>query len=570
MAADLAGLIAVARGRAPADTLLTNARVLNVFTGAIVAANVALYRDRIAGVGDYRTGKKLVDLRGRYLAPGLIDGHVHPESAYLSPGQYARAVVPRGTTAIVTDLHEVTNVSGLPGMRFYLEAARRTPLDVYFMAPSCVPCSPLETSGAVLTYRELRQAMRWQRVLGLGEMMNFPGVVGADPEVLAKLDAAHALGRPVDGHAPGLTGHDLQGYLAAGIESDHECTRLEEAREKVALGMRIMIREGSSEQNLEDLLPVVDDHTWPQCMLVVDDRTCLDILREGDMDHVVRRAIAVGLDPVRAVTLATLTTARYFGLRGHGAIAPGYAADLIVLGDLKAFDVQMVFKGGKLVAQDGKPLFRPPQLDERPVQDTVRIKPFTLDDLVLRSDRDLFPVIEAVPGQIVTRRRDESPRRENGHIVADTERDLLKIVVMERHHRTGNIGRALIRGFGLKRGAMASTVAHDSHNVIVVGTNDADIAAAIREVERMQGGLCVVENGHVLESLPLPLAGLLSEQPVEYAADRLDRMQRLIAERGCTLRSPFATLSFMALPVIPELKLTDKGLVDVTKFELIA
>ncbi|MBI4498495.1 MAG: adenine deaminase [Chloroflexi bacterium] len=569
MVTDLAGRIAVARGQAPADTLLTNARVLNVFTGAIVPANVALYRGHIAGVGDYRSGKQVIDLGGRYLAPGLIDGHVHPESAYLSPGQYARAVVPRGTTALVTDLHEVANVRGLPGMRYYLEAARRTPLDVFFMVPSCVPCSPLETSGAVLTHRELRRAMRWSHVLGLGEMMNFPGVVGADTEVLAKVAAAHALGRPVDGHAPGLTGHDLQGYLAAGPGSDHECTSLGEAQEKLALGMHLMIREGSTEHNLEDLLPAVNDSTWPRCMLVVDDRTCLDILREGDMDHVVRRAIALGLDPVRAVALATLNPARYFGLRGYGAVAPGYVADLIVLGDLTAFDVQMVFKRGKLVAQDGQPRFRPAQRDDAVVRDTVRVKPFSLDALRLESGRDPFPVIEVVPGQIVTRRRDESPRREDGVIVPDVERDLLKIVVVERHHATGNIGRGLIRGFGLRRGAIASTVAHDSHNVMAVGTNDADLAAAVREIERMQGGLCVVENGQVLESLPLPLAGLLSDESVEYAADRLDRMQRLAAERGCTLRSPFATLSFMALPVIPELKLTDRGLVDVLAFDFI-
>ncbi|MCX6023632.1 MAG: adenine deaminase [Chloroflexi bacterium] len=571
MPVDLKRLIPVARGLAPADLVLTNARILNTFTGEITPGAIAITQGRVAGIGpSYVAGKRTIDLGGRYVAPGLIDGHVHPESSYLSPVQYARAVVPRGTTAIVTDLHEVTNVSGLPGLRYYMNASRRTPLDVYFMAPSCVPCSPLETSGAVLNADELRQAMRWSRVLGIGEMMNFPGVLNGDPDVLAKIEAAHAMGKLVDGHAPHLRGADLQGYLSAGISSDHECTDADEAREKMALGMRIMIREGSSEKNLEELLPIVTDKTYPRAMLVVDDRTCLDITRDGDVDAVVRKAIRLGMDPVRAVTLATLNTALYFGLPQRGAVAPGYHADLLVLDDLTNFSVQMVFKAGKLVAQEGKALFRATDLDAAAVLDTIRMLPVREDALALASTLDPFPVIDVVPGQIVTRRADLAPLRENGHIVADTERDLLKIVVAERHHRTGNIGRALIRGFGLKRGAIASTVAHDSHNIMVVGTNDRDIAAAINEIERLRGGLCVVENGQVLESLPLPLAGLLSDEPLEFAAGKLAKLEALARERGCELQSPFATLSFMALPVIPALKLTDRGLVDVTRFEIIA
>jgi adenine deaminase len=564
-------LIDVARGLAPADLVLTNARLLNTFTGQIETGNIAIAGGRIAGVGPaYTSGREVVDLGGRWVAPGLIDGHVHPESSYLSPGQYARAVVPRGTTAIVTDLHEVTNVSGLPGLRYYMEASRRTPLDVYFMAPSAVPCSDLETSGAILNAAELRKALRWRNVIGVGEMMNFPGVINGDPEVLAKIAAAHDYRKAVDGHAPHLHGPDLQGYLSTGIGSDHECTDVDEAREKLALGMRIMVREGSSEKNLEELLPIVTDATWPRTMLVVDDRTCLDITRDGDVDAVVRKAIRLGLEPVRAVTLATLNTAQYFGLRGHGAVAPGYAADLIVLDNLEAFSVQMVYKAGRLAALEGKPLFDALHYEDSSVRQTIRIKPLREDALELAALHDPYPVMEVVPGQILTRRAAESAKTVNGHIVADTDRDLLKIVVAERHHRTGNVGRALIRGFGLMRGAIASTVAHDSHNIMVVGTNDRDIAAAINEIERLQGGLCVVEDGKVLESLALPLAGLLSDEPVEYAAGKLAALEALTRERGCRLPSPFATLSFMALPVIPELKLTDRGLVDVTRFEIIA
>ena len=560
-------LIRVARGQEPADLVLARARVINVFNGAIEAGNVAIAEGRVAGIGDYTQAKQVRDLGGRYLAPGLIDGHVHPESSYLSPSQYARAVLPRGTTTVITDLHEVSNVCGYPGLRYYMEATRRTPLDVFFMAPSCVPCSHLETSGATLGPAEIRKAMRLSRVIGLGEMMNFPGTVGADETILQKIGAAKD-GR-VDGHAPGLSGPDLQAYLAAGPRSDHECTRYEEAKEKLARGMYIMIREGSSEKNLEDLLPLVTDRTYPRCMFVVDDRTCLDILQSGDLDAVVRKAIALGLDPVRAVQLATLNPALYFGLRDRGAIGPGYLADLLVVGDLSGFDVQMVFKSGRLVAQDGQPSFTVREADASAVRNTVRLKPVGLEDLALASGRQPYPVIVAIPGQIVTGRRDEHVRTDNGHILPDAERDILKIVVAERHHATGNLGRALISGFGLKRGAIGSTVAHDSHNVMVVGTNDRDILACIRELERLQGGLVVVEDSHVVESLPLPLAGLLSEESLESAAAKLDRLQQAAAGLGCTLPSPFATLSFMALPVIPELKLTDRGLVDVNTFDFV-
>ncbi|MBM2827147.1 MAG: ade [Dehalococcoidia bacterium] len=566
---DLAGLIAVARGNAPADLIIANARVVNVFNGEIEEGNIAIHQGRIAGIGSYSEGKRTMDVGGRYVAPGLIDGHVHPESSYLSPEQYARAVVPRGTTAVITDLHEVTNVGGLPGLRYYMEAARRTPLDVFFMAPSCVPCSHLETSGAALSAVDLRRAMSWRNVIGLGEMMNFPGVIYADGDVLDKVESAHRMGRIVDGHAPGLLGRDLQGYLAAGISSDHECTRLEEAKEKLSRGMHIMIREGSSEKNLEELLPLVTDKTYPRCLLVVDDRTCLDILRDGDMDAVVRKAIHLGLDPVRAVQLATINPALYFGLKQRGAIAPGYIADLLIVDDLSDFRVDMVFKGGRLVAQEGKPLFDPRPKEPSGLTRSINLKPFDISALAAPAGRDPFPIIEAIAGQIVTGWSNESLPRVNGHLAPSPERDILKIVVAERHKGTGNIGVGFIKGFGLKRGAIASTVAHDSHNIMVVGTNDQDIYTAIHAIERLQGGLVVTENANVVEALALPIAGLLSPRPVEEVAEGLDRLQKEAARLGCALPSPFATLSFMALPVIPKLKLTDLGLVDVERFEVI-
>lgn len=566
---NLAALITVARGLAPADLIIKNARVLNVFNGEIERGDIAIYEGYIAGIGSYSDARRIINANGSYVAPGLIDGHVHPESSYLSPGQYARAVVPRGTTTIVTDLHEVTNVGGLPGMRYYMEAARRTPLDVFFMAPSCVPCSPLETSGAELTAKELKKAMRWNSVIGLGEMMNFPGIIYGDENVLAKVSSAHKMGGKVDGHAPGLSGKELQGYLAAGIYSDHECVHLDEAKEKLARGMYIMIREGSSEKNLAELLPLVTDKTYPRCLLVVDDRTCLDIQRDGDLDAVVRKAIQLGLDEVRAIQLATINPALYFGLKRRGAVAPGYVADLILIEDVKNFEISKVVKGGKLVAEDGKPLFSVKDTYPAHISHTLNVKPFDISALAVPSMLDPFPVIKAIPGQIVTGWSNENLTAQNGSFMPDPSRDILKIVVVERHKGTGNIGVGFIKGFGLKRGAIGSTVAHDSHNIMVVGASDQDIYAAIQEIIRLEGGLVVASDSKVIESLALPIAGLLSPQPLEEAASKLDRLQKAAAELGCTLPSPFATLSFMALPVIPSLKLTDRGLVDVNKFEFV-
>jgi len=551
----LAELISVAKGELPADLILANARVINVFSGEIEAGNVAIYGDRIAGVGDYHRAKRVLDLGGKYIAPGLINGHIHPESSMLDIGQYARAVVPHGTTALITDLHEIANVCGLEGIKYVLDCARRLPFDLFLMAPSCVPSTHRETSGASLNAEDIRQLLRRKEVIGLGEVMNFPGVLSGDETVLSKISLA--TGKIIDGHAPGVTGKDLSAYIAAGIHSDHESVSIDEAREKLRRGMFIMIREGSSEKNLDGLLPLVSDKTYNRCLFVVDDRSCVDLLRDGDIDAVVRKAIGLGLDPVRAIQLATINPAQYFRRDGLGAVAPGYMANLIVLSDLPQLQIDMVFYRGDIVARDGKPLFTLPPVIGRGLTNTVNIKPFNIEALRLLASGKAMPIIEIVPGQIITRKRIEKIKA-----TPDTNRDILKLVVVERHKATGNIGLGLVSGFGLKRGALASSIAHDSHNVIAIGTSDEDIFTAIKEIERLQGGLVAAAQGKVLASLALPIAGLLSDQPLEVVVSKLERLEEIATELGTKLVSPFATLSFLALPVIPEIRLTDRGVVE--------
>jgi adenine deaminase len=484
----------------------------------------------------------------------------------LDVGQYARAVVPRGTLAVVTDLHEIANVCGLEGIRYVLNCARRLPLELFLMAPSCVPAtSHLETSGASLELEDIRQILRWKECIGLGEVMNFPGVIGGAEAVVSKINLAR--GKVVDGHAPGVTGKNLSAYIAAGIYSDHESVSLDEAREKLRQGMYVMIREGSSEKNLDALLPLVTDKTYKRCLFVVDDRSCVDLLKDGDIDAVVRKAIRRGLDPVRAIQMATINTAERFRLDRLGAVAPGYVANLIVIDDLSRLQVDMVFYRGRLVAREGKPLFTAYPPGGKGLTNTVSIKPFAVEALRLSASGETGLVIEIVPGQIITRKR--MNRAISGVIAPDIDRDILKLVVVERHRATGNIGLGLVKGFGLKRGALASSIAHDSHNIVAVGASDEDIFTAVKEIERLQGGLVIAADGRVLASLRLPMAGLLSDKPLEVVVDELEKLVRLARDLGTTLSSPFATLSFLALPVIPELRLTDLGLVDVTAFKLV-
>jgi adenine deaminase len=560
-------LIAVARGIAPADLILSNAKIINTFSGEIEEGNIAIWQDRIAGIGDYKNAKEVVDLKGKYVSPGLINGHVHIESSMLHIARYAEAVVPRGVTGIVTDLHEIANVKGTTGVKYILSCAKSLPINLYFMAPSCVPATHLETAGACLTSEDIRHVLSFHETIGLGEMMNFPGVLFADDQVLAKISASHD--RVIDGHAPGLGGKDLNAYISSGITSDHESTKLAEAREKLRKGMYVMIREGSSEKNLEELLPLVTDNTYKRCIFVVDDRSCSDLLRDGDIDAVVRKAIKLGLDPIRAIQLATINTAERFKIPDIGAISPGYIANIAVISDLRKFKTEMVFHHGKMVARAGKPLFTPSVRVNKQMTHTMKVKPFGIERLKINVDTWHHPVIEIVPNQIITKSVNEKAKIYDSAIVADTKRDILKLVVVERHKATGNIGLGLVKGFGIKRGALASSIAHDSHNIVAVGTNDNDLYTAIKEVEALGGGLAVAADGKILSALPLPIAGLLSDQPLEKVVKKLEEVEKAAADLGSKLAAPFATLSFLALPVIPELRLTDKGLVDVLQFKIL-
>ena len=563
---DISKMIELARGDKKVDLVLKNARLINVFSGDIHLTNVAVHQDRIIGMGDYQA-KEQVDLKGKYLAPGFIDGHVHLESSMVTPAEFTRAVVPLGTTSVIIDPHEIANVMGLDGIRYMLEASQRLPLDVYIMLPSCVPSTHMETSGAELTSYDLSLLLGNERVLGLAEMMNFPGVISGDKQVLDKIRIAR--GKRIDGHAPGLGGKGLCAYIGAGIRSDHECTILEEAKEKLRLGMYIMVRQGTAARNLEDLLPLINSENSRNCFFVTDDRHPQDLLEEGHINFLVKKAVKLGLDPIKAIQMATINTAEYFRLADVGGIGPGYRADMVVLKDLENFEVEKVFKRGKLVAQNGKILPGKIKKERVTIRSSMNVDWMGLKGFDIPVQEGKVLVIEAVPGQIVTKKLIVSPRVEKGRVVADIKRDILKLAVVERHMASGNVGIGLVKGFGLKKGALASSVAHDSHNIVIIGTNDEDMMTAAIEVVRMKGGQVVVKEDEVIASLPLPLAGLMTDGSLEETEDKVKQLNRAATDLGCRLRDPFMTLSFLALPVIPELKLTDKGLVDVEKFQIV-
>uniref|UniRef100_A0A7C1G3M5 Adenine deaminase n=1 Tax=Thermomicrobium roseum TaxID=500 RepID=A0A7C1G3M5_THERO len=550
-------LLRVALGEEPADLVLRHARVVNVASGEIEEADVAIVYGRIAGVGDYPAGEREIDLAGAYLAPSFIDGHVHVESSLLWIDQFARAVVPHGTGAVVTDPHEIANVVGLPGIRALAEASAALPLGVFFTIPSCVPASPFESAGAVMDAAAIREGLALPNAVALGEMMNFPGVLAGDTEIYEKLSLP---ARRRDGHAPGLRGHRLNAYIASGMGSDHESTRLEEAREKLRRGLRIMIREGSTEHNLLELLPLVTDATYPQCCFASDDRDCATLLHDGHVDAILRKAIAAGLEPIRAIRLATLNTAEYWGLDGYGLVAPGYWANLVVFERLDDIRPSLVLFRGEVVAEDGKALFTVERAIPAWLLDTVHIAPIEPTQLRIPATARMVAV-EAIPGQIVTRAIEVEPTVRDGEVKADPDRDLLKLVVVERHRATGQVGVGLVRGFGLKRGAIGSSIAHDAHNIVVVGVDEADILRTIETIAAMRGGLAAVVAGEVRAQLALPVAGILSPEPLEVVAAQYEAVEQVARELGSTVPAPFALLSFMALSVIPEARVTDRGLV---------
>ncbi|HLN60997.1 MAG TPA: adenine deaminase [Symbiobacteriaceae bacterium] len=558
--------VAVAAGREAGTVLLTNVQVVNVFTGEIEPGPVLLAGRLIAGVGPACAGasaRKVIDLEGGLVVPGFVDGHVHLESALVEPREYARAVVPRGVTTVVWDPHEWANVVGTTAFEAALATTWDLPLDVYLTASSCVSASPLETAGARLEPGDLEQALLGERVVGLGELMNYPGVVAGAPEEVEKAWRADRLRKPVDGHAPTLSGRDLQAYAAAGVGSDHECMTVAEAQEKLRLGMMIFIREGSAARNLADLLPLVTPGVRDRFCLVTDDKHPHDLVREGGVDFAVRKAVQLGLDLPTAVRLATYNPCQFFGLRRRGAVVPGYWADLAVL-DPATLECRATFRAGHMVARHGHLLVDTFVPTDSRLLNTVKLPAVTAEQLQLAEPGGPVRVIGVVPGQILTRSLSLAPTVRDGQIVADPERDLAKLVVMERYGRTGGVGVGLVQGLGLKRGAIASTVAHDAHNIIVAGVDDADILAAAAAVASTGGGFAAVAGGQVLSGLALPVAGLMSQHSLADVAEGLDRLEAAVQTLGVTMPAPFMTLSFLALSVIPELKLTDQGLVDPT------
>ncbi|PIP41382.1 MAG: adenine deaminase [Desulfobacterales bacterium CG23_combo_of_CG06-09_8_20_14_all_51_8] len=561
---NLENLISAARGDMPADCLFTNAKIINVFSREIISGHIAVADGYIVGLGDY-PAKKTVDLQNRYVAPGFIDAHVHIESSMTSPAEFARAVVCRGTTSVVADPHEIANVMGTDGIDYMLAASEQLPVNVFFTMPSCVPATAMETAGAVLGPEAVRRYLNHERIVGLAEMMNFPGVIFRDAGVLEKILAARAFRKIVDGHSPGVKGKDLNAYVAASIASDHECTRAAEAMEKLRLGMYIMIREGTGAKNLDDLLPVVNAKTAHRVMWCTDDRHPHDICTQGHIDFMIRKAVTAGLDPVTAISIGTINAARYFGLNRVGAIAPGRRADLVVFSDLERPVAEEVYTGGRLAAIDGR---MNPDVDFPPTLEcpsTMNVQAGAVD-LRIPAEANNIRVMELVPRQIVTGQRVAAARIDRGFAVSDPSRDILKIAVIERHNGTGNVGKGFVSGFGLKKGAIAGSVAHDSHNIIVVGVSDEDMMTAVRRIIEMRGGLTAACDGAVISEISLPIAGLMSDKPLETVRNRMDALTSAARNLGAIVPDPFMILSFLALPVIPELKLTDQGLFDVNRF----
>ena len=555
----------MARGLEPADVVVRGGRIVDVLTQEIRRADVAIVGQWIVGVGEGLGGREEIDVGGRFVCPGFVDAHVHVESSMVAPGRFADAVLPHGTTTIVSDPHEIANVLGVDGVRWMLDASEGLDLSVLVMAPACVPASRLETAGARLVAADLVALAKHPRVLGLAEMMNYPGVLAGDPEELAKL-AAFA-GLPIDGHVPGVRGPDLQAYVAAGVVSDHECLTADEAREKVALGMTVFLREATNARNLLDVLPAVTPRNARRFAFCTDDRVPGELLDDGSIDALARMAIGAGLDPLTAITMASLNAAEHYGLRDRGAIAPGRRADLVVVEDLHALRPSLVLAGGRVVARDGErvgggalaPSGLPPTMNVA-----------WRDHLRLAQESDRVRAIGLIADQLITTSSVESLAAAGSGGVAgpDPARDLLRLSVIERHTASGAVGQGFVSGFGLRRGALASSVAHDSHNIVVAAADDGDALVAARAVAEMGGGLVVVAGGEVRAAVALPLAGLLADRPPREVADELAHATRVAAELGCVLTAPFMALSFLALPVIPSLKLTDQGLVDVDAFAL--
>lgn len=563
-------LIDLAMKNKKAELVLKNAKIVNVFSHEIINSDVAIDNGIIVGVGSY-DGIENIDLEGKFIVPGLIDSHLHIESAMVTPKEFAKAVVPRGTTTVIADPHEIANVCGLDGIEYMINSSENLPLDVYIMLPSCVPATNFENSGAVLSSDELTKFIKHPKVLGLGEMMNYPGVIYKDEDVISKLNLAHKSDKLIDGHGPDIKDEKLNAYVVSGVCTEHECSTVEEMLDRIRLGMYVMIREGSAARNLEELVRGINSFNYQRCLFCTDDRHPQDILNSGHIDNNVRLAIKNGIDPITAIQIATINAANCYNLKSIGAISPGYKADLLIVDNLKDFNIEEVYKNGKLVGKHKKALFESKIVDTSKVIDTINIGKVNKENLKIILESDIVNVIRLLPHNLVTEKVVRKVDIKNNEFKYNEKLDILKLVVIERHKNTGNIGLGLVENFKLKNGSIASTIAHDSHNIIAIGDNDEDILNAIEEVKRIGGGISISSNGKILDSLSLPIGGIVSDKSIEYVNDKLNKMLNLAYNELNVNKEidPFMTLSFLALPVIPQIKLTDKGLFDVVKFEFI-
>lgn len=568
--------ILAASGAKKASMVLKHARVVNVFTAEMEEGDIAIEDGYIVGVGDYE-GQTEIELGGAVVCPSLIDGHIHLESSMVAPGEFERSVVPHGTQAVITDPHEIANVAGTEGIRFMMERTKGLTLDVYFMLPSCVPATGLDESGAVLGAEALAPLYEEERVLGLAELMNSYGTVRADRGILEKVEEARNRNLLIDGHAPGLSGRELNAYVTAGVQSDHECSDAGEAVEKLKRGQWIMIREGTAARNLNALMPLFQEPYYHRCMLVTDDKHPGDLIRLGHLDYIIRKAISLGADPVHAVMMASFHPAMYFGLREVGAVAPGYKANFMVVSDLKEFHIKQVYKNGKLVAENGVMKEEILAAEQRSVEtparvgDSFHLNQIRPEDFRVEKKGSTIRVLCLTPGELTTWEH-LAPWVENQGVApgVSIEQDIVKMAVLERHHNTGHMGLGFLGGYGLKRGAVATSIAHDSHNLIVAGTSDEDMALAANTVRKNRGGLAVVADGKVLGELSLPIAGLMSEEPAEWVDEKLEELKAQTRDLGIgDSIDPFMTLAFASLPVIPKLRLNTYGLIDVEKQEIV-
>ncbi|SDW58753.1 Adenine deaminase [Marinococcus luteus] len=561
--------IAAAGGQRPADTVVKNASIVNVFTGEIMEGDAAIVDGYFAGIGSY-DGQEVIDAKGKIMIPGMIDGHVHIESSLLTPREFGKVVLSHGVTSVVTDPHEIANVAGAPGIEYMIEDAERTELDMFVMLPSCVPAAPFESNGAVLEAEHLLPFINTPGVLGLAEVMDFPAVAEGTDVMMDKLLMGHTERKVIDGHAAGLTAEGINIFMAAGIRTDHESVTAAEAKTRLDLGMYLMIREGTVARDLDALFPAITERNARRCLFVTDDKLVDDLVEEGSVDHIVRRAVRKGLDPVTAVQMVTLNAAECFGLQHLGAVAPGYQADFVLLDDLDSFNIHEVYKNGRLVSGNVRPLEETNRGVSAASLPGINAGQVSARDLALPLASDFCRLIEVVPNSIVTKERKEQVTVEDDHFCISPANDQLKIAVIERHTASENIGVGIVKGLGLKSGAIATTISHDSHNIIAAGTSDKDILAAVRHVIQSNGGMAVVQEEKVLASLPLAVAGLMAEKPWEEVYERLSLLNQALDSLGAPQDfDPFLTLSFLALPVIPELKITEKGLFDFRSFSYV-